>query len=97
MPPCLACPPAQEQERLLDDQISSMSEALQALCRAPGNQPHLYVTDEDIVTLPCYERDTIFAVRAPPDAMLEVPDPFVELASPTTGGGMKHKYRWAGF
>jgi transcription factor E2F3 len=42
---------------------------------APANREHLYVTDLDIIGLPCFCNDTIFAVNAPPGTTLQVPDP----------------------
>lgn len=58
--------------------------ALQALSENPLNKPRLYVTDEDVMGLPCFANDTIFAVKAPPGTTLEVPDPR-EAADPRDG------------
>ncbi len=59
----------------MDAQIGRVSRALHALASAPAHQPHLYVTDGDITSLPCFAQDTLFAVKAPPSAVLEVPEP----------------------
>lgn len=69
-----------------------MTQALQAYGRAAGNAPLLYVTDEDITGLPAFSRDTLFAVRAPPSTMLEVPDPEA-LAETTQGLAGRKLYR----
>nr|ABD77592.2 E2F1 [Chlamydomonas reinhardtii] len=73
-----------EQERELDDNIRFMTSAIQALSENPLNKPRLYVTDEDVMGLPCFANDTIFAVKAPPGTTLEVPDPR-EAADPRDG------------
>ncbi|EFJ50317.1 E2F transcription factor family [Volvox carteri f. nagariensis] len=74
----------EDQERSLDDHIRIMTGAIQALSDNPLNKPRLYVTDEDVTSLPCFANDTIFAVKAPPGTTLEVPDPR-EAADPRDG------------
>ncbi|GIL85466.1 hypothetical protein Vretimale_10605 [Volvox reticuliferus] len=65
----------EDQERTLDEHLRLMSTAIQTLSDNPINKPRLYVTDEDVTSLPCFANDTIFAVKAPPGTTLEVPDP----------------------
>jgi len=46
----------QEQEASLDAQISSVMAALKAVTDHPANKPYLFVTDEDITSLPCFAK-----------------------------------------
>lgn len=64
-----------EQERTLEEQIKVMGEAIKSMSDNPLNSDKLYVTDDDITSLPVFSADTIFAVKAPPGTTLEVPDP----------------------
>ncbi|GFR53033.1 hypothetical protein Agub_g15725 [Astrephomene gubernaculifera] len=80
----------EDQERSLDDHIRYMTTAIQSLSDNPLNKPRLYVTDEDVTSLPCFANDTIFAVKAPPGTTLEVPDPR-EAADPRDGGQMRYR------
>ncbi|XP_071907787.1 transcription factor E2FA-like isoform X1 [Coffea arabica] len=41
------------------------------------NQKWLFVTFEDIKAVPCFQNETIIAIKAPYSTVLEVPDPFV--------------------
>lgn len=49
-------PIAQDQEASLDAQINSVMEALKAMTEHPDNRPYLYVTDDDITSLPCFAK-----------------------------------------
>mmetsp|Transcript_30791 Transcript_30791/g.66070 ORF Transcript_30791/g.66070 Transcript_30791/m.66070 type:complete len:445 (+) Transcript_30791:509-1843(+) len=64
-----------EEEQKLDVEIQRTRESLQKLIEAPEQKPLLYVTQQDIKSLPCFSQDTLIAIRAPHGTTLEVPDP----------------------
>lgn len=59
----------------LDRQISEMQERLRELSENESNEKWLYVTEEDIKSLPCFQNETLIAIKAPHGTTLEVPDP----------------------
>ncbi|CAA7393896.1 unnamed protein product [Spirodela intermedia] len=63
------------EERQLDDQISDMRDRLRELSEDENNQKWLYVTEEDIKGVPCFQNETLIAIKAPHGTTLEVPDP----------------------
>ncbi|MQL89379.1 hypothetical protein Taro_021957 [Colocasia esculenta] len=63
------------EERHLDSRISEMRNRLQDLSEDENNQRWLYVTEEDIKGLPCFQNETLIAIKAPHGTTLEVPDP----------------------
>ncbi|XP_030548649.1 transcription factor E2FA isoform X2 [Rhodamnia argentea] len=63
------------EERRLDDQIREMQEKLRGLGEDENNQKWLFVTEEDIKNLPCFQNETLIAIKAPHGTTLEVPDP----------------------
>ncbi|XP_071931472.1 transcription factor E2FB-like [Coffea arabica] len=63
------------EEHRLDDQIREMQERLRDLSEAENNQKWLFVTEEDIKSLPCFQNETLIAIKAPHGTTLEVPDP----------------------
>ncbi|GFQ04498.1 transcription factor e2fa [Phtheirospermum japonicum] len=63
------------EERSLDDQIRQMQEKLRDLSEDEINQKWLFVTEDDIKNLPCFQNETLIAVKAPHGTTLEVPDP----------------------
>ncbi|KAG6772416.1 hypothetical protein POTOM_023823 [Populus tomentosa] len=63
------------EERTLDDQIREMQERLRDLSEDENNQKRLFVTEEDIKSLPCFLNETLIAIKAPHGTTLEVPDP----------------------
>ncbi|XP_066358593.1 transcription factor E2FB-like isoform X2 [Miscanthus floridulus] len=63
------------QERNLDERISEMRDRLRALTEDEHNQKWLYVTEDDIKSLPCFQNQTLIAIKAPHGTTLEVPDP----------------------
>ncbi|GAB2234874.1 hypothetical protein Droror1_Dr00004143 [Drosera rotundifolia] len=63
------------QERRLDEQIREMQERLGELSQDEDNQKWLFVTEEDIKGLPCFQNETLIAIKAPHGTTLEVPDP----------------------
>lgn len=77
----------EEEARILDEHVQAVSEALKRMSEDPCNQERLYITDEDLTSLPCFANDSIFAVKAPPGTTLEVPDP------EENGSGVKRRYK----
>ncbi|XP_050209657.1 transcription factor E2FB isoform X2 [Mercurialis annua] len=63
------------EERKLDEQIREMQERLRDLSEDENNQKWLFVTEEDIKNLPCFQNETLIAIKAPHGTTLEVPDP----------------------
>ncbi|XP_022744715.1 transcription factor E2FA-like isoform X2 [Durio zibethinus] len=63
------------EEHKLDDQIREMQERLRDLSENKNNQRWLFVTEEDIKGLPCFQNETLIAIKAPHGTTLEVPDP----------------------
>ncbi|CAN0879413.1 Transcription factor E2FA [Linum grandiflorum] len=63
------------EEQNLDNQIREMSERLRTLSEDEDNQKWLFVTEDDIKNLPCFQNQTLIAVKAPHGTTLEVPDP----------------------
>ncbi|KAK4358549.1 hypothetical protein RND71_020778 [Anisodus tanguticus] len=62
-------------EHRLDDQIREMQEKLRDLSEDENNQRWLFVTEDDIKSLPCFQNETLIAIKAPHGTTLEVPDP----------------------
>ncbi|XP_078448309.1 transcription factor E2FB-like [Wolffia australiana] len=63
------------EEYNLDLMISETLDNLRMLCEDENNKKWLYVTREDINSLPCFANNTLVAVKAPHGTSLEVPDP----------------------
>ncbi|XP_052175327.1 transcription factor E2FA-like isoform X3 [Diospyros lotus] len=64
------------EEQRLDDRIREMQEKLRDLSEDESNQKWLFVTEEDIKGLPCFQQnETLIAIKAPHGTTLEVPDP----------------------
>ncbi|XP_062223160.1 transcription factor E2FA-like isoform X2 [Phragmites australis] len=63
------------QEQALDERISDMREKLRGLIEDENNHRWLYVTEDDIKGLPCFQNETLIAIKAPHGTTLEVPDP----------------------
>ncbi|XP_065867896.1 transcription factor E2FB isoform X2 [Euphorbia lathyris] len=63
------------EERRLDEQTREMQERLRDLSEDENNQKWLFVTEEDIKSLPCFHNETLIAIKAPHGTTLEVPDP----------------------
>ncbi|KAK4735066.1 hypothetical protein R3W88_009327 [Solanum pinnatisectum] len=63
------------EERRLDERIREMQEKLRDMSEDENNQRWLFVTEEDIKSLPCFQNETLIAVKAPHGTALEVPDP----------------------
>ncbi|WZY92287.1 hypothetical protein YC2023_064616 [Brassica napus] len=67
------------EEQALDNQIRETEQRLRDLSENEKNQkyksPWLFVTEEDIKSLPGFQNQTLIAVKAPHGTTLEVPDP----------------------
>ncbi|KAK6936265.1 E2F/DP family, winged-helix DNA-binding domain [Dillenia turbinata] len=63
------------EEQRLDEQIREMQERLRDLSEDETNEKYLFITEEDIKTLPCFQNETLIAIKAPHGTTLEVPDP----------------------
>lgn len=63
------------EEHKLDEKIRQMQERLRYLSDDENNQRWLFVTEEDIKSLPCFQNETLIAIKAPHGTTLEVPDP----------------------
>ncbi|XVF76124.1 hypothetical protein PTKIN_Ptkin13bG0240600 [Pterospermum kingtungense] len=62
-------------EHKLDEQIREMQERLRDLSENENNRKWLFVTEEDIKGLPCFQNETLIAIKAPHGTTLEVPNP----------------------
>nr|KJB83660.1 hypothetical protein B456_013G257100 [Gossypium raimondii] len=63
------------QEHRLDTQIRNMQERLRDLSEDENNKKWLFVTEEDIKSLPCFQNEMLIAIKAPHGTTLDVPDP----------------------
>lgn len=63
------------EEKRLDICIRQAQERLRILSKDENNRQWLYVTEEDIKSLPCFQNETLIAIKAPHGTTLEVPDP----------------------
>ncbi|KAL8090005.1 hypothetical protein AgCh_039459 [Apium graveolens] len=63
------------EEHRLDEQIREAQDRLRDLSEDKKNQRWLFVTEDDMKTLPCFQNETLIAIKAPHGTTLEVPDP----------------------
>ncbi|KAL7615168.1 hypothetical protein Lser_V15G05834 [Lactuca serriola] len=63
------------EELRLDEETREMQERLRDLSEDENNQKWLFVTEDDIKSLPCFQEETLIAIKAPHGTTLEVPDP----------------------
>ncbi|KAL8246425.1 hypothetical protein R6Q59_007655 [Mikania micrantha] len=63
------------EEHRLDESIREMQERMRDLSEDDNNQKWLFVTEDDIKSLPCFQNETLIAIKAPHGTTLEVPDP----------------------
>lgn len=75
------------QEEVLDEHISEMREKIREFIEEESNQRWLYLTEDDIKGLPCFQNGTLIAIKAPDGTTLEVPDP------DEAGDYIKRRYR----
>lgn len=70
------------EECRLDDCIREKQELLRAIAGDENCQKHLFLTEEDITTLPCFQNQTLIAIKAPQASSVEVPDPDEDIGFP---------------
>ncbi|KAI3518037.1 hypothetical protein L1887_06384 [Cichorium endivia] len=63
------------EESRLDECIRETKERLNSLEFDHNSRKHLYLRGEDFRNLPCFENQTLIAIRAPRGSCIEVPDP----------------------
>ncbi|KNA03356.1 hypothetical protein SOVF_210010 [Spinacia oleracea] len=63
------------EERNLDDRIREIQERLRGITEDNNNQKWLFVSEEDMKALPCFQDETLIAIKAPHGTTLEVPEP----------------------
>lgn len=63
------------EESMLDNRIREAREALRIVSEDENSKQWLYVTEDDIKGLPCFQNETLIAIKAPHGTTLEVPDP----------------------
>ncbi|XP_071710460.1 transcription factor E2FA-like [Rutidosis leptorrhynchoides] len=63
------------EEHRLDENIREMQEKMRDMSEDNRNQKWLFVTEDDIKGLPCFQNETLIAIKAPHGTTLEVPDP----------------------
>ncbi|CAI7919498.1 unnamed protein product [Closterium sp. NIES-53] len=69
-------PPQVQKRRIYD--ITNVLEGIGLIEKKGKNNIQwkwMFVTEEDIKNLPCFQNETLIAIRAPHGTMLEVPDP----------------------
>ncbi|KAG2314353.1 hypothetical protein Bca52824_017475 [Brassica carinata] len=65
----------QSEESRLDDLIRERQEALRSLEEDEHCRRYMFMTEEDITSLPCFQNKTLLAIKAPTASCIEVPDP----------------------
>lgn len=63
------------EERKLDEQIREVQERLREITEDNIYQKWLFVSEEDMKGLPCFQNETLIAIKAPYGTTLEVPEP----------------------
>ncbi|CAI9270483.1 unnamed protein product [Lactuca saligna] len=63
------------EESRLDECIRETQQRLNSMEFDHNTRKHLYLRGEDFRNLPCFENETLIAVRAPHGSSIEVPDP----------------------
>ncbi|OMO87406.1 hypothetical protein CCACVL1_09048 [Corchorus capsularis] len=63
------------EECKLDNHIRERQESLRALDEDVNYQKYLFMTEEDIMNLPCFQNQTVISIKAPQASYIEVPDP----------------------
>ncbi|XP_022757156.1 transcription factor E2FC-like [Durio zibethinus] len=63
------------EECRLDEYIREKQGSLRSLDEDANYQKCLFLTEEDIMSLPCFQNQTVFAIKAPDNTYIEVPDP----------------------
>uniref|UniRef100_A0A0E0DDZ4 E2F/DP family winged-helix DNA-binding domain-containing protein n=1 Tax=Oryza meridionalis TaxID=40149 RepID=A0A0E0DDZ4_9ORYZ len=63
------------QEQALDRSISEIREKMEELTEDVSNHRWLFVTEDDIKGLPCFQNEALIAIKGPRGTTVEVPDP----------------------
>uniref|UniRef100_A0A0E0KQF2 E2F/DP family winged-helix DNA-binding domain-containing protein n=1 Tax=Oryza punctata TaxID=4537 RepID=A0A0E0KQF2_ORYPU len=63
------------QEQALDRSISEIREKMEELTEDESNHRWLFVTEDDIKGLPCFQNEALIAIKGPHGTTVEVPDP----------------------
>ncbi|KAI8549508.1 hypothetical protein RHMOL_Rhmol06G0030100 [Rhododendron molle] len=70
----------------VENQITALKAEVESLyaeeCRLDDCIRSLFLTEEDIVSLPCFKNQTLIAIKAPHGSSLEVPDPDEDISYP---------------
>lgn len=64
-----------QREELVDARVTKLKRELRSLGEDSLKSNLAYVTYADVVGLPAYQDQAVLAIKAPPNTMLEVPDP----------------------
>ncbi|WJX36027.1 hypothetical protein P8452_23947 [Trifolium repens] len=67
------------EECKLEECISERKELIRKLEEGKNTGKYLFFTEEDILTLPCFQNKQLIAIKAPKASFIEVPDPDEEL------------------
>ncbi|KAK9129542.1 hypothetical protein Sjap_010029 [Stephania japonica] len=71
-----------DEECSLDDEIREKQTRLRILEEDEIAQKFLFLTEEDILSLPCFQNKTLIAIQAPKASCIEVPDPDQDIDYP---------------
>ncbi|KAF7817641.1 tRNA (adenine(58)-N(1))-methyltransferase non-catalytic subunit trm6 [Senna tora] len=63
------------EECQLNDLIRKTQELLRTLEEKENYPKYLFLTEEDVLSLPCFQNQTLIAIKAPPASYVEIPDP----------------------
>ncbi|KAI8571572.1 hypothetical protein RHMOL_Rhmol01G0130600 [Rhododendron molle] len=70
----------------VENQTNALKAEVESLyaeeCRLDDCIRSLFLTEEDIVSLPCFKNQTLIAIKAPHGSSLEVPDPDEDISYP---------------
>ncbi|KAJ7555667.1 hypothetical protein O6H91_05G049400 [Diphasiastrum complanatum] len=64
-----------KEEHELDENIREMRDKLRIFSENENRKQWLYVTEDDIKSIPCFQNKTLIAIKAPHGTALDVPDP----------------------
>ncbi|CAK7346222.1 unnamed protein product [Dovyalis caffra] len=70
------------EEFRLDESIRNRLELLRGMKEDVRCRKHLFLMEEDITSLSCFQNQTLLAIKAPEASYLEVPDPDEDIGSP---------------
>mmetsp|Transcript_9884 Transcript_9884/g.32374 ORF Transcript_9884/g.32374 Transcript_9884/m.32374 type:complete len:401 (-) Transcript_9884:879-2081(-) len=64
-----------QEELKFDEHIKTLKESMQSMLDDPEAGSKLYITTDDIQSLPCFADNTLVAIKSPKGTTVEVPDP----------------------